>query len=84
MASIGAIPSPPPKWNEEVFLCSAITNRIITLAFEPHSMSQFVFHNGVFMAHGASVDYTILGKEITFNFDVLANDGHVAVKYSYT
>lgn len=83
MATIGAIPSPPPKWSEEVFNCSVIINDTITLAREPFENSQFVFLNGVFMTMGADFDYTITGGVIVFNSNVLTNDGHVTVKYSF-
>ncbi len=84
MATIGAIPSPPPKWNEETFDVASIVDDIIELVKEPVNNSQFVFLNGVFMTNGANFDYVLTGNIITFNSGVLTNSGHVTVKYSFS
>ena len=83
MATIGAIPSPPPKWNEEIFESATIVGDQITLIKIPESNSQFVFMNGVFLTSGSLYDYTIAGSTITFNQSVLTT-GHVTIKYSYS
>jgi len=83
MATIGAIPSPPPKWAEEVFESASIVNSQVMLSRIPESSSQFVFLNGLFMTIGLSYDYTITGAVVTFNSGVLTT-GHVTIKYSYS
>jgi len=83
MATIGAIPSPPPKWEEEIFEVADIVNSRITLLFEPTENSQFVILNGSVLTNGVNYDYTISGKEVVFNTNVLTTTGHVLVKYSY-
>ena len=83
MATIGAIPSPPPKWEEEIFEVDVITNQKIELLFAPTENSQFVVLNGSVLTNGVNYDYTISGKEVVFNNNVLTTTGHVLVKYSY-
>jgi len=83
MATIGAIPSPPPKWNDEIFECNSISNSKVTVAKEPTENTLFVFLNGQYLTKGSSYDYMINGQEITFNTNVLTTDGHVSIKYSY-
>jgi len=84
MATIGAIPSPPPKWQPEHFDCASITNDTIELLYKPTDGSLFVFLNGQYLSEGDSYDYTLSEKTISFNQDVLTTTGLLTVKYSYT
>ncbi len=84
MAVIGGLPSPPPKWSAEIFEISTLVDDKIEVLHDIWENSEFVFLNGISMSVGAAYDYTIIGKrEIKFNLNVLTDDGHLLVKYTY-
>jgi len=84
MGIIGGLPSPPPKWSAEIFEVSSIVSDTITVLHDIWEHSEFVILNGVTLTVGATYDYTInTSREIEFNTNVLTNDGHVLIKYTY-
>lgn len=84
MPIVSGLPSPPPKWSEEVFNISGIVSNTITTAFSIWDNSQFIFVNGLAMTNGNDYDYTMTDQRtIVFNSNVLTQSGHVLVKYTY-
>lgn len=55
----------------------------ITLTNTPQTNSEVLALNGMVLTKGASYDYTISGKVITFNTGVLTSDGHCRINYAY-
>ena len=80
----------PTEWIEEEFEVTQdiITNKIITLNYNPISGSEVVKLNGLVLVNNITWDYTILGKVITFtsNLELTDDPNHsmtdyVVVKY---
>ena len=73
----------PSDFKQETFDIPSLTGNTITLAETPLSGSLLVLMNGSGLTEGASYDYTISGKDITFVSGSVPPTGVITVHYAY-